>query len=104
LKGYIRRAEKWLKANGRDIKRYKVEGILIGSHAPNSTAEKVEALRDEIDKIMDSAQWKVFGINEVLERTMRAHRELLAIYERAMLDETGDEDESGLTAPFHSAA
>ena len=99
LKGYIRRAERWLKANGRDVKRYRVEGILIGSHAAAaSTAEKVEALRDEMDKVMETQPWKVYGINEVLDRTMRAHRELMSIYERAVLEEDED-DEVNTTAP-----
>jgi len=88
LKGYIRRAEKWLATHGHDVKRYRVEGYLIGSHAESdSRAEKVEALRDEISKAMESQQWTVFGLNEVLDRTMRAHKELLDIYEQAILDE-----------------
>jgi hypothetical protein len=104
LKGYIRRAEKWLKANGKDIKRYRVEGILIGSHAaPDSKAEKVEALRDDMEKVMETQPWTVFGINEVLDRTMRAHRELLTIYERAVLAEEEDE-ESDAMKTVHNAA
>jgi hypothetical protein len=103
LKGYMRRAEKWLETRGRDRKRYEVEGILIGSHAdPDSTAEKVEALRFEIDKGMNSARWKVFGIDEILDRTMRAHRELLSIYEQAMLAEEDEEGDS--SSPLHNAA
>jgi hypothetical protein len=104
LKGYIRRTEKWLKNSGRDNRRYKVEGILIGSHAKaDSVAEKVEELRDAIDKEMDSAQWKVFGINEVLDRTMRAHKELMSVYEESLLSEEED-DEEDAAQQLHNAA
>jgi hypothetical protein len=84
LKGYIRRTEKWLKAQGGDKARFKVNGYLIGSKAsPDTKAEKVEALEYEIDQDMDTAAWFVFDIGDVLDQTEAAHRDLLALYERS---------------------
>lgn len=83
LKGYISRAEDWLKEQGEDPASIAVEGLLIGTKAkPTSTAEKARLLRDEIRK-NPRAQWKVCDVGEILERTKQAHLELRQIYERA---------------------
>jgi hypothetical protein len=91
LKGYIRRTEAWLKSQGGEKARCRVTGVLIGSvAAPESRAEKVEELRDEVAKRPDNAQWEVFDVGEVLENTRRAHSELVTVAERraeAGLDE-----------------
>jgi hypothetical protein len=92
LKDYMRRSEDWIEEHRRG-QHYKIEGFLIGSHAPTkSRAEKVSSLRYEIKHNMDNAPWKVFGIDEVLERTENAHKELLKIHEEAMLADDADED------------
>ena len=107
LKAYLRRAEDFLKTTRGKDGQYKVEGYLIGSYAETDTkAEKVQALWDEMDKQMDSAQWTVFGINEVLDRTMKAHRELLEVYHRELnSDDEGDEEvKMPERVPVHNVA
>lgn len=81
LKGYIRRAKAWLKAEGGDKAKCSVQGFLIGSKSdPDIHQEKVEQLRYELDARSDSAEWQVFDIGEVLDRAKDAHRELLDVY------------------------
>jgi hypothetical protein len=83
LKGYIARAEEWLEQQGNHTKGIIVEGYLIGTKAkPSSSAEGAILLRDEIKK-NPRAQWQVFDVGEVLDRTKAAHQELRLIYERA---------------------
>ncbi|MFL6521712.1 MAG: ATP-binding protein [Chthoniobacterales bacterium] len=82
LKGYMQRAETWLKDHFPN-RVIEVEGILIGSHADTTShAEKVEALRYEISK-NPRAAWKVYDIGEILDQTRAAHDELRTIYDRA---------------------
>jgi hypothetical protein len=82
LKGYMDRAEKWLKDHAPD-REIRVEGILVGSHADSDCkAAKVSALRYEISK-NPRADWKVYDIGEILDQTRAAHRELTDIYKRA---------------------
>ena len=83
LKGYMTRAEDWLKEQGEDLEHMTVEGYLIGTKAkPATTAEKARLLRAEIKK-NPRAEWRVFDIGEILERTKAAHQELREIYEKA---------------------
>ncbi|MBX3738973.1 MAG: ATP-binding protein [Candidatus Didemnitutus sp.] len=83
LKGYIARAEAWLAQQGGKADGVVVEGFLIGTKAkPNSNAEGAVLLKDEITK-NPKAQWRVFDIGEILERTKDAHKELRDIYEKA---------------------
>lgn len=84
LKGYIRRAEAWLKKQGGAKKEHRVEGLLIGSMGEADTrADKQLALDDEIQKYENNAAWKVYDIGVVLERTKQAHQEILDVYQRA---------------------
>lgn len=84
LEGYMRRAEEWLEQQQGEKAEYKVEGYLIGSFGrPESKAEKQKALKYQIDKHQDKSTWRVFDIGEILERTKRAHEEILAIYDNA---------------------
>lgn len=81
LKGYIRRAKAWLKAEGGEKAKCSVQGFLIGSKAdPDIRQEKVEQLRYEMEARADNAEWQVFDIGEVLDRAKDAHHELLDIY------------------------
>jgi hypothetical protein len=57
---------------------------------PQSRAEKVEQLRDEIDKRPDNAQWEVLDVGGVLEMTRKAHAELVAIAERRASQEVDE--------------
>lgn len=81
LKGYMAKAEKFLKKSNGDVK---VEGILIGSYQSDTLAEKVVQLDYEIEKQMGpNSPWRVFDILEVLKRTRDAHREILDVYQKA---------------------
>jgi hypothetical protein len=81
LKGYIMRAEAWLKEQGGEKARVEVRGILIGSRDDKSKSEPVALLRSEIAKRQDGADWEVFDIGQVLDMTRSAHAELLAVAE-----------------------
>ena len=82
LQHYIAGAEAELHNMGQAD--FRVEGYLIGSKAnPQSTANEVVWLNDQIKKVEPRAQWKVFDISEVLSRTEDAHREMLDVYEQA---------------------
>ena len=79
LQGYVRRAEKWLKQRNKD--NIRVEGLLIGSHAPiDSRAEDVEWLDAEIRTTRNQGQCRVYGIDDVLDRAQNAHKELIALW------------------------
>jgi hypothetical protein len=81
LQGYIRRTRKWLKDHGKG--HYFVQGFLIGSRADiESRAEEVEWLADQIEQTQNEADWRVYDILEILDRTMKAHDELLALYQK----------------------
>jgi hypothetical protein len=80
----MRRAEEWLQSQRGEKAEYKVEGYLIGSFGKaSSKAEKQQSLTYRIKKDQDKSAWRVFDIGEVLERTKRAHEEILAIYKKA---------------------
>jgi hypothetical protein len=84
LEGYMRRAEAWLNSRGGEKGEYKVEGYLIGSRGdPKSKAEKQLGLDYRIIQSAQKASWSVYDIGEILDRTRRAHQEILAVYERA---------------------
>lgn len=83
LKGYMARAEAFVRSHPEAV-GMKIEGLLIGSRASNSKAEKVVVLDYEIEKQMGpNSPWRVFDILEVLGRTRDAHRELLNAYKTA---------------------
>jgi len=76
LQGYMARAEEFLAAHA-DAGQTKVEGLLIGSRATDSKAEKVKLLDYHIKKNMGpTSPWRVFDILEVLQRTRDAHSEI----------------------------
>jgi len=82
LQGYIRRSKQWLSKH--TDKTMKIDGYLIGSEAlPDSKAEDVLWLRDQVEKGDPAGEWSVYDVMQVLERTNDAHRELLDIYEKA---------------------
>ena len=79
LQGYVRRAEKWLKQRNRGNLR--VEGLLIGSHAPiDSRAEEVEWLEAEVQNTRNQGQCRVYGIDQVLDMAQNAHKELITLW------------------------
>lgn len=89
LKNYMRRTEDYLEAwypadSNRD---WQVRGILIGSRAPaeESRQEKVKQLKyDERERARaGNAAWEILSIEQVLERTEAAHKEMLDAHERA---------------------
>ena len=79
LQGYILRTRKWLNDHGKG--HYFVQGYLIGSMAEDSSAEEVEWLTDQIERTKNEADWKVYDILEILDRTTKAHDELLSVYQ-----------------------
>ena len=85
LQGYIARVEKWIE-DRKDLEGAIVHGYLIGSHAkPDSSAEKVLTLKSVSSKFGPESPVHVLGIDEMLERTKRVHREILDISDK--LDE-----------------
>lgn len=83
LERYIYKTEKYLGSHGHPDMR--VEGYLIGSRDKiTGHAEPVEALEDRIKKDENKSAWKVLDLTEVLERTRKAHKELVDVYERAL--------------------
>ncbi len=92
LKGYVRRTKKFLREQGGDKARYRVEGYLIGSKAdPDSKSEEVEQLRYEIEQRPLNSEWMVYDIGEVLDRSKLAHQELINIYDKAKLSAENEE-------------
>ena len=92
LQSYIAGAEAELLNMGQID--FRVEGYLIGSKAkPQSRANEVVWLNDQIKKVEPQAQWKVFDISEVLSRTEDAHREMLDVYEQATSGEEPEDEE-----------
>jgi hypothetical protein len=83
LERYIRLTEKFLEKAGKDHLR--VEGYLIGSREKIAGhAEGVEALNDRIKKYEGKVNWRVLDLLEVLDRTKKAHKELVDIYEKEL--------------------
>jgi len=76
LEGYMARTDEFLRQYP-NIGSFKVDGLLIGSIDPVSTAEKVAHLRYKIKNDMGpNSNWRVFDILEVLHRTRNAHQEI----------------------------
>jgi hypothetical protein len=89
LKSYLRRIEEYLESKGEAKGRFRVVGYLIGSRGNSSSkAEGVRSLFYEEKNRPDSAAWTVFDISEVLDKTLRAHSELMNLaQERGLLDD-----------------
>ncbi len=91
LQNYIAGAEAELDKLGHND--YRVEGYLIGSKADQqSKAKEVLWLNDQIRKVEQQAQWKVFDISAVLARTEDAHREMLDVYNQATAREEPEDE------------
>lgn len=95
LRHYMIKASRFLRETSPS-QEYRVEGYLIGSMPnPESRAVGAELLRDAVTKMGPSSDTRVMDILEVLDRTERAHNELLTIYERvARVDHTPTFDEN----------
>jgi hypothetical protein len=84
LKGYMARAKKWLKHTYSQKGDFRVEGVLIGTKDfADRTSDEYVVLESEIAEKMSSADWQVFDIGQVLDRSKAAHQELLGVYDRA---------------------
>jgi hypothetical protein len=85
----LRRTEEYLESKGEAKGRFRVVGYLIGSRGNSSSkAEGVRSLFYEEKNRPDSAAWTVFDISEVLDKTLRAHSELMNLaQERGLLDD-----------------
>jgi len=76
LEDYISDTERFLKAQGKE--HVQVRGYLIGTRETGvTTALGRRQLQDSIDKRSESAQWEVWDISMMLERTRLVHREFL---------------------------
>jgi hypothetical protein len=92
LKGYMDTAERWLKKEGK--LNVRVEGILIGAHAPaDSRAVKVKLLRYDMEKEMSKALWSVVGIFQLLEDTKQVHNDIWAVRKKFLNEEAEEEAE-----------
>ncbi len=79
LRDYVRDARTWLKNAGRE--HVIVESILIGSRSKAVTTSKnIKRLEDELTRKSPSDDERVYDLNELLDRTKRAHVELLSIH------------------------
>jgi hypothetical protein len=80
LKRYINDAEIWIKNTMGGTLHLKVSGLLIGTRGPeHSTKEGVRDLRIEEAGRPDNAQWQVFDLAQILDRTYDAHKQLLEV-------------------------
>jgi hypothetical protein len=84
LKGYMARANKWLKHTYSSKGDFRIEGVLIGTKDfSNRISDEFVVLEAEIANKMSGADWQVFDIAEVLDRAEAAHKELLRVYQQA---------------------
>ena len=83
LQDYMRIAEAYFESDRYVGSPPSVEGYLIGSFADDSsTAREVERLKYNIAKRDIGADWVVFDLQHLLDRTLLAHKEFLEIYDR----------------------
>ena len=81
LQGYVRRTEKWLERRSKSGVR--VDGLLIGSFGPiSSRADDVDWLDAEIERTHNEGQFRVFGIDQILEMAQNAHKELIDVWKQ----------------------
>lgn len=79
LKRYMRTAEKHFKHHDT-LSDISIEGRLIGTLDLSAKSTDVEDLEDELEKRGPATKWAVYSLTDLLNRTRRAHKEILKVY------------------------
>lgn len=78
LRRYMDMTEDWLRLQNRS--NTQVFGYLIGSHARGDSKQQgVYDLRKEMDRLTPKDPCQVMSLGEMLDRTSRAHHEILEL-------------------------
>lgn len=97
LQGYMRKVKDWLGAEYRGaVYSPRIRGLLIGAMPDrDSRAEGALDLFFQIDEQQATANWEVVGLRELVERTTRVHKEMIAGLQ-AHEEEHGEDEETAM--------